>query len=238
MEFHGKTYIVTGGNSGIGLAVVKTLLSSGATVHIIDLAASIPPDLVGFEPKSRLHCHSPIDVSSREQVVTVFETITTTSPDLHGIVNAAGTIPDMDPIALPEPDAQFRHILEVNLFGTWNTGSAFLNYIATKHPELKESVSKLPPPTVELASVVNVSSMAAVKTTLGFASYNTSKHAVVGLTKSWAKDFIQRGVRVNCVAPGFTNTPLLLHGVEPLLSSIFWAARRLGAWRGRRKSQR
>ncbi|KAG2418564.1 hypothetical protein HFD88_001665 [Aspergillus terreus] len=211
----GKAYIVTGGSSGIGLAVAQALLARDAVVHIIDISTSTPKALIEAEQTGRAYIHRGVDVSSRAQMTQAFKAIFEHSPDVHGLVNSAGIAPDnLDGSGLPESDESFRRVLDVNLYGTWIAGTAYLNAVLDRNPELKGDVDGRPIKE-GIASIVNLASESVIRTDPGMASYNTSKHAVVGLTRSWAKDFVRRGVRVNCVAPGMTDTPMIRNDSIP-----------------------
>lgn len=190
-----QTYVVTGGASGIGLSVVQKLLSLSAVVHVMDLVQEAPCIEGSHTPKN-LHCHLGVDVSSRESVRKAFQSILDTSPIIHGLVTCAAKS-SLSETAV-ESDENFHAVMAVNLGGTWNAGSEFLRHVLSR--EGNEQVS---------GSVVTIGSTASVQAAPRISAYCTSKHAIVGLTKSWAQDFAPKGVRVNCVAPGVTDTPML-----------------------------
>ncbi|KAJ5875446.1 uncharacterized protein N7473_012793 [Penicillium subrubescens] len=196
MDSIGKTYIVTG---------------------------AVPKSLISAQQKGLVHLHTGFDVSSREQISTAFEAISLQSPDIHGLVNSAGIAPEtLDNLGLPEEDDIFKRIMDVNLYGTWNAGTAYLKHLCTRYPEIIQDEKNRE----GLGSIVNLTSESVIRADPDMASCNTSKHAVVGLTKSWAKDFVRRGVRVNCVAPGLTDTPMVRNEnldqamVEELINSV------------------
>ncbi|CEN59968.1 hypothetical protein ASPCAL02409 [Aspergillus calidoustus] len=189
MTLAGKGYIVTGASRESAWQLSRS---------------SLPAE----HPSGLVHFHCGVDVSSRGQVTKTFDAILTHGLENHGLANSAGIAPD-NLHALnhrPEPDEIFCRVLEVNLYGTWYVGSAYLNNLLHHlsrgdcHPG---------------RSIVNLASASVLRTEPGMASYNTSKHAVVGLTMSWAKDFVGRGDRVNCVAPSMTDTPLVRQATLP-----------------------
>lgn len=209
-DFTNKTYIITGGFSGIGLAVVKTLFTNGATIHAIDKSPDSPTDQITTDKialEHRVFTYPGVDVSSRERVSETFTTILERSPVVDGIVNSAGIAPvpeSADPI---ESDERFERIMGVNMRGTWNTTTAYFRHVLdrTHHPDnqARGSGSAVPE---GIGSVVNIASTGSMHAFPGMTTYCASKHAVLGLTRCWAKDFGPRGVRVNCVAPGGTDT--------------------------------
>ena len=210
-DFTNKTYIITGGFSGIGLAVVKTLFTNGATIHAIDKAHDFPADQITTDKtalEQRLFTYPGVDVSSRDRVSETFTTILERTPIVDGIVNSAGIAP-VPEIADPiESDERFERIMGVNMRGTWNVATAYFRHVLDRTTSTttnnQDSGSGAVPEGI--GSVVNIASTGAMHAFPGMTTYCASKHAVLGLTRSWAKDFGPRGVRVNCVAPGGTET--------------------------------
>lgn len=204
-NFAGKTYIVTGGASGIGLAVVKKLLELSAIVHVIDLSSK-GPSIDGDNVAERFIFHPNVDVSSRQSVSTAFKAIIQRSPDIDGIVNNAGIFMHMSPEeGLIESDDAFSKVMSVNVGGIWNTGTEYLQYVLNRYPESRKKITR--PVPEGLGNIVNTASVCSFVAEPGIAAYTTSKHAILGLTRAWAQDFTGRGVRVNCVAPGGVETP-------------------------------
>lgn len=217
-EFTDKSYVVTGGFSGIGLAIVQKLLSHGAVVHALDLSTNIPETITAAnEHKDRFFAYTGVDVSSRAVISKTFQDgIYPRSPVIDGIVNSAGVAPvptgENSPI---ETDERFSRVLDINLKGTWNTVTEFLRHVLQRPSKGNggtghEEVSSFSSPKVPegAGNVVNIASTASVHAYPGMAAYSASKHAVLGLTRSFAKDFGSRGIRVNCVGPGATDTPI------------------------------
>lgn len=223
-EFTDKTYVVTGGFSGIGLAIVQKLLSHGATVHALDLAQDVPKinDGSGYKERKKFFAYPGVDVSSRADVSKVFQDgILSRSSVLDGIVNSAGIAPLPTGENIPiETDERFLRVLNVNLTGTWNAATEYLRHFLQRDGSGSgagagagsgnEGASSLSTPKVPegVGNVVNIASTASMHAYPGMAAYCASKHAVLGLTRSWAKSFGPRGVRVNCVAPGGTDTSI------------------------------
>ncbi|OJI80544.1 hypothetical protein ABZX51_007461 [Aspergillus tubingensis] len=206
-DYHsGKAYVLTGGCSGIGLAVLHYLLARSAIVHVLDIS-STPPELPSNLPqKKNVHFYPNTDVSSVTAVQKAFDQITTTTtPTLHGLINNAGIA--YQPVAFGfESDDLFNRVMEVNVRGVWNVGKAFLSHILPSEANLQF----IPATAREGRGViVNLCSTASFHANPGYVSYTVSKHAVLGMTKAWAASFAGQGVRVNGVAPGATDTPLI-----------------------------
>ena len=178
-EFDGLVAVVTGGASGIGLATAELLASRGATVAVFDLAhAGLP---AGLHPYTA-------DVTNRESLEAAVAAVAADHGRLDVVINnagisAIGTVEDND-------DATWATVLDVNVTGMARMTAAAL-------PWLRKSPA---------ASVVNVSSIAALNGLPQRALYSASKGAVLALTFAMATDHVREGVRVNCVSPGTVAT--------------------------------
>ncbi|PMD49989.1 NAD(P)-binding protein [Hyaloscypha bicolor E] len=194
-----RAYVVSGGFSGIGLATVHKLLQRSATVHVVDRADSPPPSLIqasNITPMGKVYFYPSTDVSSRPSVQNSFKSILKLTPKISGLVNSAGICPSSGGIL--EDDETFQRTIAVNLTGTWNVATELLRHIQKTSPSSLSGI----------CSIVNVGSSASYYGFQTLGAYTASKHAVLGLTRTWALDFAPYGVRVNLVAPGGTRTPL------------------------------
>lgn len=213
-NFANRAYVVSGGYSGIGLATVHRLLGLSATVHVIDRAGSPPYSLLrahsakNADTLGKVHLYHSVDVSSRKAVQEAFKQILERTPKISGLVNSAGICPPNGEIL--EDDSTFHNIIAVNLNGTWNVSTELLRYIQTTSSFSEPNTDSYAwtPGNGGVCSIVNVGSSASYHGFQTLSAYTASKHAVLGLTRSWALDFARHGVRVNLVAPGGTNTPL------------------------------
>ncbi|KAJ9149089.1 hypothetical protein NKR23_g4643 [Pleurostoma richardsiae] len=195
MSLLGKVFVVTGGASGIGLATVRKLLQSSATVHSIDKSDRV---LTEDSQGGTLWSYPSVDVSSRASVTQTFKQIGKRNPKLDGLVNCAGIV-KQHPSSVDSDDA-FKQVWNVNLSGTWNATTDFIRIVeAGKAASSKEAAD---------VSIVNVGSMASFRGIPGIPGYVASKHAVLGLTRAWAQEWGPLGVRVNLVGPGMVKTPM------------------------------
>ena len=191
-RFAGKTFVVTGGGSGIGAATVKRLLSEGAKVVALDLdkvKAQATLDEVGAGNDRAIAAG--VDVADAAAVDGIFALATVTFGRIDGVVNSAGvrgvgSIVDTD-------RATWDLNMSVNLAGTFNTSQAFCK-------RAKQNGWK--------GAIVNISSQAGIEAVPNRLAYVTSKHGVVGLTRSIVIEMATAGVRANAVAPGMIRTPM------------------------------
>lgn len=178
-----KVAIVTGGGSGIGLATARRFAAAGAKVVIANRsdAAKLAE---GFGAS-----YLPVDVAEDDQVAVLIAEVVRRHGRIDVVVNSAGLIEEMVPIAEMSVAAMRRHF-EVNGMGVWS----MMRHAAPHMPG---------------GSIVNVSSVAALLGVATYAAYSASKAAVVSLTQTAAVELADRGIRVNCVCPGSIDTPML-----------------------------
>jgi NAD(P)-dependent dehydrogenase (short-subunit alcohol dehydrogenase family) len=197
MRLDNKVAVVTGGASGIGAAIAKRFVESGATVVIFDIndegARAMAKQLT---PLGRVLALSG-DVTCENAVREAIERAVSEFGSVDVLVNNAG-IEITGPIADMNSEAWDRQ-LAVNLKGA---------FLFCKHaiPHMRERGGV----------ILNVSSMDAFVAYPGYAAYDSSKAALIALTKSLAIDHGRDGIRVNAICPGYTDTPLLRQYFEKL----------------------
>ena len=186
----GKTAVITGGCSGIGLATARRFVEEGAKVVIGDLDDARGPGLA--EELGGVYVHA--NVTDKEQVDALFATAQSTYGSVDVAFNNAGIAPpDDDSILTTELDA-WRTVQEVNLTSVYLCCKAALPYMLEQ----------------KKGSIINTASFVAV---MGAAtsqiSYSASKGGVLSMSRELGVQFAREGVRVNALCPGPVNTPLL-----------------------------
>jgi NAD(P)-dependent dehydrogenase (short-subunit alcohol dehydrogenase family) len=208
-RIEGRTAVVTGGCSGIGLATVRRFVEEGARVVIgdIDDAAgeALATELGGLEKVTYVH----VDVTSKEEVDALFRAAKDTYGSVDIAFNNAGISPPEDDSILDTDLDAWRKVQEVNLTSVYLCCKAALPYMLEQ----------------KRGSIINTASFVAV---MGAAtsqiSYSASKGGVLSMSRELGVQFAREGVRVNALCPGPVNTPLLK---ELFASDEERAARRL-----------
>lgn len=184
-----RTVVVTGGASGIGAATARRMAAQGAHVAILDrnmaLATALAEEL---GPKAAAFA---ADILDEEAVQAIERTIADSLPPVTGLVACAG-IPDMPRAIEDYPAAEWERVVDSHLKGTYITCRAFGGPMAARGGGA----------IVNLASVLSFRSGPVL-------AYGPAKTAISSLTETLAVHWARRGVRVNAVAPGWTDTPFL-----------------------------
>ena len=197
MEIAGKSALVAGGASGLGEATARALVAAGAAVTIADLNAE-KGEALAAELGATFF---PADVTDEAAVSTAVEQAASRDGGLRISVCCAG-IGWAERVAHkggPHNLEFFSNVVKVNLIGTFNV----LRLAAAAMSENEADDEG------ERGVCVNTASIAAYDGQIGQVAYSASKGGIVGMTLPAARDMAKRGVRVNTIAPGLFDTPLL-----------------------------
>jgi len=189
LDFEEKVVIITGGASGIGKATAKLFSELGAKVAIADIKAKMAEDFAKTLPKPALAIE--MDVTEMKSVKEGVQKIKKELGDVDVLVNSAG----WDKLVLFKDSNEklWEEIIAVNYKGVLNCSKAVLDMMIEK----------------KSGAIVNVASDAGKVGSTAEAVYSGAKAAVIGFTKALAREVARYGIRVNCVCPGITKTPLI-----------------------------
>jgi NAD(P)-dependent dehydrogenase (short-subunit alcohol dehydrogenase family) len=220
MDPQGRTALVTGGASGLGRATVEALLAGGANAVICDLERSSGAE-VAKELGERV-AWAPTDVTSEDDVRAAVELAVERFGGLQIAVNCAGIGWAQRTVTRQGPHDMkvFELVIRVNLIGTFNVIRLAADQMAKQEPVGEER-----------GVIVNTASVAAFDGQIGQAAYSASKAGVAGMTLPVARDLSSLLIRVNTIAPGTFDTPMLAGLPEPqrqALADVIPHPRRLG----------
>lgn len=184
-----RSIVVTGGASGIGLAVTNLLLSEGVPVAVLDRDASALARLRDAHPGARLLTQE-VSVTDAAAVDRAVERAAKELASLWGVVTCAGIVRDRTILKMTEED--WRAVLDVNLSGTFFA----LRAGALRMKELGGG------------RMVAIASIVGLRGGFGQANYAASKAGVVAVVETAAREFGKHGITVNAIAPGFVRTPM------------------------------
>ena len=190
LDMEGKNVIVTGGASGIGLAVVNRLANSGANIAIWDMNEIAMAGLVKSKGKNMIHAEK-VDVTDISSVEKAFQSTEHVLSTVHALVNSAG-IAGKNEVVRNYPVDEWHRIHDVNLNGTFYT-------CRTAIPHMEKN---------NYGRIVNIASIAGKEGNPNAAAYSSSKAGVISLTKSIGKETAKKGITVNCVTPAAVKTPI------------------------------
>lgn len=215
MRLEGKVAVITGGSRGIGYATAAAFLREGATVVITASseanAAKAAARLQEEYPNATVGGISP-NLGSLEDVRSAFQQVEATYGAIDILVNNAG-VSDSVPL-LKYTEENFAKVMDLNVKGVFNATRAVVDSMAERGSGV----------------ILNTSSMVSIYGQPSGVAYPTSKFAVNGLTVSLARELGPKGIRVNAVAPGITETDMMKHVpkevIAPLIAQI--PLRRIG----------
>lgn len=209
MELKGLSIAITGGASGLGLATARRVLDAGGSVTLIDLPGSNGADVAAELGDGAVF--APADVTDADQFAAALD-VAHERDGLRGVVHCAGAGRKMrvlDKEGKAGSLEDFEFVIRLNLIGSFNA----LRLGA-------ERMAQLEPIDGERGAVVMTASVAAFEGQIGQINYSASKAGIVGMTIVAARDLASKGIRVNTIAPGIMDTPLLARLREDVRASL------------------
>lgn len=196
MRLEGKIAVITGGAKGLGQAMAETFAREGAIVYAADMGALeySAKNVIGYK----------LNVTDVPAIEAMFAEIMEKHGKVDILVNNAGIT--ADGMTHKMTDEMWNRVIDVNLKGVFNMVRVF-------GPQMVAQAS---------GSIINISSVVGVFGNIGQANYAATKAGVLGLTKTWAKEFARKGqqVRVNAIAPGYIMTDILKTVPQNLLDDF------------------
>ena len=180
LDFAGKSVVITGASRGIGLAVAQAFHAAGATLHLLADDPAVESVAAALSARGYV-----VDITDDTSLTRAFEKI----EGVDVLINNAG-VERMTPIAewSSAVEDDFRRVLDVNVLGTARVTARALPRMASG------------------GAIVNTASIWGRVAEPLFGAYVASKHAVIGLTKTFARELGPKGIRVNAVCPGWVRT--------------------------------
>jgi 3-hydroxybutyrate dehydrogenase len=180
-EFAGARVLITGAGRGIGLGIAEAFAAAGAQLHLLDQDPCVRAEAVRLGAQAYV-----ADITDAAAVAAALEQ----AGALDVLINNAG-LERLTPLDACDDDTLqvFRRVVEINVIGT---------DLVTRHALQRMGAG---------GCIINTASIWGRIAEPLFGAYVASKHAVIGLTKTWARELGSRGIRVNAVCPGWVRTP-------------------------------
>ena len=187
----GKVAMVTGAAQGIGKAVALLLARNGADIIVADINLEKAEETAKeIQALGRKALAVKVDVGNLDDVIRVVQTVLEEFSQIDILVNNAGI--NRDKLILRMTEEDWDVVLKINLKGTFNCTKAVVRHMSKQRS----------------GKIVNIASVVGEMGNAGQANYAASKAGVIGFTKTVAREFAQRGINVNAIAPGYIETPM------------------------------
>jgi 3-oxoacyl-[acyl-carrier protein] reductase len=188
MRLKGKVALITGAASGIGLETSKLFIKEDAVVAACDYnEEALKKAKAEIGESYRTY---KMDVSKHDEVKIIVDKIFSDLGRIDILVNNAGITRDNFLVRMPEAD--FDAVISINLKGIYNVTQAVVTYMMNQRNGV----------------ILNASSVVGIYGNIGQTNYAAAKAGLIGMTKTWAKEFARYNIRANAVAPGFIKTPM------------------------------
>ena len=190
MKLEGQTALITGAGRGIGKTIALNLAESGADIVLADMSPDVEEVRKEVESMGRKCLTFEANVTDFDAIDTMVKEIIEKLKGIHILVNNAGIT--QDNLFMRMSPEQWSRVIDVNLNGVFNVTKAVIRHM------VKQRSGK----------IINISSVVGFTGNPGQVNYSSTKSALVGFTKSLAREVGARGITVNAVAPGFIDTAM------------------------------
>ena len=203
MKLAGKVAAITGGARGIGHATAVKFAAEGARVAVCDVNPELTKQtLAEIRSKGGEAEGYAVDVTSKEQIAAMVKSVMAKWGRIDCVVNNAGIV--MDAQLKNMTDEQFDKVIDINLKGVYNCTRAVVDIMLAQQSGV----------------ILTTSSIVGLYGNFGQTNYAASKFAVIGMTKTWARELGRKGIRAVAVCPGFIATPILKQMPEKVLQDM------------------
>ncbi len=190
-RFANQTAVITGGTSGLGLAIARRLRKEGAKVVVFDFNGAAFPSLTAEFGAAGLFLK--VDVTDEAEVQTAVTAVGASFGRIDILINSAGVTGKTNLKSHEVTYDDFDRVMRTNLYGTFLTSKLVLPIM------LRWGYGR----------ILNIASIAGKEGNAGMVAYSSSKAAVIGLTKVQGKEYAESGVTINALAPAVIQTPLV-----------------------------
>ncbi len=192
MRLQGKVSIITGSGRGIGRATALKFAAEGARTVVCDLdQASVDAVVAQIKAGGREASGYLVDVTQRSSIDEMVAGVKASYGRIDTLVNNAGVVQDARMVNMTE--AQFDKVIDVNLKGTYNCAKSVIDTMLSQQSGV----------------ILNASSIVGIYGNFGQTNYAASKWGVIGMAKTWAREFGRKGIRAIAVCPGFVETDII-----------------------------
>jgi NAD(P)-dependent dehydrogenase (short-subunit alcohol dehydrogenase family) len=210
MSFDKTSAVVSGGASGLGLAVVNRIVAQGGKATILDINEIEGEKLAETNPEQVLFIKT--DISNEQQVDNAVDQAAANFGHINLAVGCAGVLGAGKIISKkgPMPLEYFQKVVNINLIGSFLLTRAAARHMQTNQPGENK----------ERGVIVHTASIAAYEGQLGQVAYSATKSAIVGMMLPLAREFARSGIRCMAVAPGIFETPMMANVPEEIRDSL------------------
>jgi 3-oxoacyl-[acyl-carrier protein] reductase len=203
MRLTGKVAAITGGARGIGHSTAVKFAAEGARVAVCDINPELMQKTLSEIRSAGGEAEGyQVDVTDKKQIATMVKSVMDKWGRIDCVVNNAGIV--MDAQLKNMTDDQFDKVIDVNLKGVYNCTRAVVDIMLAQGSGV----------------ILTTSSIVGLYGNFGQTNYAASKFAVIGMTKTWAKELGRKGIRAVAVCPGFIATPILKQMPERVLGEM------------------